>query len=122
MPFATDGEPVMMPLVVPRQSGWQDDCPHPAAGKAERLPSNEPMYTTPFAAAGPDSKMALPAWPVHSAEQVLAPQPVALKAFSLPSCEPTYTTPFAIAGEEVMWPPVVPVHKGLQVEVPHPAA
>src|SRR5712691_1895039 len=110
--------------VSPDHSSLQRAWPQPAAGKARTSLVFRPTYTTPLATTGEEM---MAAWapapkPTQRGLQLLWPQPAAGKAYSSPSSEPTYTTPLATAGVESIKLLVVPVHNGLQVALPHPAA
>jgi hypothetical protein len=78
------------------QDGLQVALPHPAAGKAKRLPVNssgvawkEPTNTLPSPTAGVASIWPAPACPTHRGLQVAVPQPLAAKAYSRPPLSPT---------------------------------
>ena len=91
------------PLRFAVQTGAQVGWPHPAAEKAENVPSELPAYTNPPATVG--APRTIPgASPTHSGWHVAWPQPSASNAYTPPNCEPTYTTPAATVGEESPMP------------------
>src|SRR6266511_2726717 len=102
--------------VTPCHSGVQETLPVPhEAGKAYRLPSSDPTYTTPLATVGEEEKIGAPVAPCHRGVHAALPVPhEAGKAYKSSSADPTYTTPLATAGEETTAPPVSPCHRGVQ--------